>query len=194
MQLTGCNGSGKSSLFRCLGALWEVPEGGTITKPGGNASGLNAGVFYLPQKPYNVVGTLADQLAYPESKEVANKITRKEIERVLREVDLGYLLEREIGLKEGEEVNWENILSLGEKQRMAMARMFHHAPRFAILDECTSGVSAAMERRLYLACKERGVTVSAQLGYITCNNAICLCLAKLVHRLSLSLSLSLSVF
>jgi hypothetical protein len=69
VQLTGCNGSGKSSLFRCLGALWEVPEGGTITKPGGNASGLNAGVFYLPQKPYNVIGTLADQLAYPESKE-----------------------------------------------------------------------------------------------------------------------------
>ena len=140
--------------------MWEVPEGGTITKPGGNASGLNAGVFYLPQKPYNVIGTLADQLAYPESKEVANKITKKEIERVLREVDLVYLLDRGYGL-EGDEVNWETMLSLGEKQRMAMARMFHHAPRFAILDECTSGVSAAMERRLYMACKDRGITVRA---------------------------------
>ena len=68
LLLTGCNGSGKSSIFRCLGGLWKIPDGGTITKPGGNAPGLNQAVFYLPQKPYNVLGTLRAQLLYPESK------------------------------------------------------------------------------------------------------------------------------
>lgn len=35
-------------------------------------------------------------------------------------------------------------------QRLAMARLFYHKPTFAILDECTSGVSTAMEERLYV--------------------------------------------
>ena len=54
---TGHNGAGKSSIFRCLGGLWAVPEG-EITKPGSATSGLHQDVFYLPQKPYNVIGTL----------------------------------------------------------------------------------------------------------------------------------------
>ena len=47
---------------------------------------------------------------------------------------------------------------MGEKQRLAMARLFYHNPKFAILDECTSGVSAAMERKLYDACGKRNIT------------------------------------
>ena len=63
MLLTGHNGAGKSSIFRCLGGLWTIPKG-SITKPG-SAEGLNTDVFYIPQKPYQVLGTLADQLTYP---------------------------------------------------------------------------------------------------------------------------------
>ena len=48
-----------------------------------------------------------------------------------------------------QEINWEETLSFGEKQRLAIARLIYHKPRYAILDECTSGVSSAMERRLY---------------------------------------------
>ena len=54
---------GKSSIFRCLGGLWNAE--GTIIKPGSAESGLHQEVYYLPQKPYTVLGTLADQLTYP---------------------------------------------------------------------------------------------------------------------------------
>ena len=80
MLLTGCNGSGKSSMFRCLGALWKVPEGGVIVKPGGNEPGLNSNVFYLPQKPYNVLGTLRAQMCYPEDQAAASSITRERLQ------------------------------------------------------------------------------------------------------------------
>ena len=63
LLLTGHNGAGKSSIFRCLGGLWQIPSG-SITRPGGaaNASGENQDVFYIPQRPYNVLGTLQDQM------------------------------------------------------------------------------------------------------------------------------------
>ena len=61
LLITGPNGAGKSSIFRCLGQLWTVPKG-TITKPAGGQDGLCGDVFYLPQKPYSVVGSLRDQV------------------------------------------------------------------------------------------------------------------------------------
>ena len=73
----------------------------------------------------------------------------------LLQVDLGYLVERYAAENE---VNWEQTLSLGETQRLAIARLLYHRPRFAILDECTSAVSGAMERRLYQLLKDEGVT------------------------------------
>lgn len=158
MLLTGCNGSGKSSLFRCLGGLWEMKEGGTITKPFGDSDGLgglNKAVFYLPQRPYSVLGTLRDQLSYPAPQEESAKISNELLKELLDEVDLGYLLDRP---QKEDDTNWEDILSLGEKQRLAAARLFYHSPKFAVLDECTSGVSAAMERRLYETCVRRGIT------------------------------------
>ena len=63
LLLTGHNGAGKSSIFRCLGGLWRIPKG-KITRPGGDEQGLAlTEVFYIPQKPYNVWGTLQDQMS-----------------------------------------------------------------------------------------------------------------------------------
>ena len=66
-------------------------------------------------------------------------ISAKELRRLLSEVDLEYLVEREGGLDAV--VDWGSQLSLGEQQRLGMARLFYHKPKFAILDECTSGVT-----------------------------------------------------
>eukprot|EP00746_Dinoflagellata_sp_MGD_P150916 gnl/MRDRNA2_/MRDRNA2_82672_c0_seq3.p1 gnl/MRDRNA2_/MRDRNA2_82672_c0~~gnl/MRDRNA2_/MRDRNA2_82672_c0_seq3.p1 ORF type:complete len:1287 (+),score=215.03 gnl/MRDRNA2_/MRDRNA2_82672_c0_seq3:83-3943(+) len=155
LMITGHNGAGKSSIFRCLGGLWDIPKG-TIVKPGAGVEGLHEEVFYLPQKPYNVLGTLVDQLTYPDTGGNAKSLSRTELVELLSKVDLGYLSGRD-GVFE-EEVNWEEILSLGEKQRLAMARLLYHKPKFAILDECTSAVTTDMEQRLFCMCRELNIT------------------------------------
>ena len=85
LLLTGHNGAGKSSIFRCLGGLWPVLKG-SIVKPGGSAAGLNKEVFFLPQKPYNVLGTLPEQLTYPATMKDGETISRAEIKQILAQV------------------------------------------------------------------------------------------------------------
>ena len=78
-------------------------------------------------------------------------IPEKELRRLLSEVDLEYLVEREGGLDAV--VDWGAQLSLGEQQRLGMARLFYHRPKFAILDECTSGVTVRLPGYCSPACK-----------------------------------------
>eukprot|EP01060_Flectonema_neradi_P017156 TRINITY_DN2395_c0_g1_i2.p1 TRINITY_DN2395_c0_g1~~TRINITY_DN2395_c0_g1_i2.p1 ORF type:complete len:1303 (+),score=257.75 TRINITY_DN2395_c0_g1_i2:40-3948(+) len=147
LLLTGHNGAGKSSIFRCLGGLWPTKTG-YISKPGASVDGLCADIYYLPQKPYNVLGSLKDQLTYPA---INATISDEELESLLSKLDLLHLLE------DNETINWEERLSLGEQQRLAMARLFHHSPKFAILDECTSAVSHEVEKMLYEECAKRNI-------------------------------------
>lgn len=79
------------------------------------------------------------------------------IPKRLAQVGLVYLADRPGVLTE--EVNWEEELSLGEKQRLAMARLYYHKPDYVVLDECTSACAGVMEHRLYNRCKEMGITV-----------------------------------
>eukprot|EP01052_Picozoa_sp_SAG31_P012967 SAG31_NODE_770_length_12217_cov_2.855174_3_plen_256_part_00 len=101
LLLVGHNGAGKSSIFRCMAGLWAIPSG-RITKPGG-PDGCGTAVYYLPQRPYQVIGTLAEQLTYPDTKSAAS-FTREDLRTLLAQVELSYLLDR-AGIDE--EVNWE---------------------------------------------------------------------------------------
>lgn len=75
---------------------------------------------------------------------------------LLKKVRIEKIIEREGGFDV--EKNWDDILSLGEQQRLAMARLFYHKPKYAILDECTSAVSSDVEKDLYLYAKQLGIT------------------------------------
>jgi ABC-type uncharacterized transport system fused permease/ATPase subunit len=157
LLVTGPNGAGKSSLFRVLGGLWPL-AGGRIYKPGGGggAGGLSHDIFYVPQRPYVAVGTLQEQLLYPLPADAGRRLPEAQLRALLASVDLDSLLDRPGG---GEEVaDWGEALSLGEQQRLGMARLFFHRPRFAILDECTSGVTVDMEERFCRMVKDMGCT------------------------------------
>lgn len=112
----------------------------------------------MPQKPYSVTGTLADQITYPEKirPEDRNLEVANQLMNLMRLVGVPYLVEREGGWDSV--AKWEDVLSLGEQQRIGCARLFYHSPKFAVLDECTSAVSADVEEKLYRAAKERGIT------------------------------------
>lgn len=115
--------------------------------------------MFLPQRPYLSVGTLRDQVIYPDGEIEMRDRGRRDIElkRVLEEARLGYLPDREGGWDTRKE--WKDVLSGGEKQRMAIARLLYHEPRYAFIDEGTSAVSSDVEGLLYERCKEKGITL-----------------------------------
>jgi ABC-type uncharacterized transport system fused permease/ATPase subunit len=156
--VTGPNACGKSSLFRTLGGLWPIPCG-SIERPCNELSVVTPKhVFLVPQKPYSVMGSLADQITYPKKIKKVDRQSSDEAHllSLLALVRVDYLVEREGGWDTTRK--WEDVLSLGEQQRIGCARLFYHAPQFAVLDECTSAVSIDVEEELYRQAKSHGIT------------------------------------
>lgn len=154
LMITGPNGAGKTSILRVLSGLWPHFQG-RISRPDRSLDSI----IYIPQRPYLSVGTLRDQIIYPHTQEEMRFIgkTDADLREILKIVYLDYIPDREGGMDVIKE--WKDVFSGGEKQRVQLARIFYHKPRFAILDEATSAVSNDVEALLYTSTKEAGITM-----------------------------------
>ncbi len=144
LLVQGESGTGKTSLMRALAGIWR--EGiGTATRPS------LRDVMFLPQRPYMILGSLRDQLTYPR----AAGRSDEQLEDALGAVNLSALCERFGGLDV--EMPWADVLSPGEQQRLAFARLLLNHPRYAFLDEATSALDTANERLMYELLRKEGI-------------------------------------
>jgi putative ATP-binding cassette transporter len=138
--INGPSGSGKSTLFRAIGGIWPFGSG-EIAVP------ADEPVTILPQRPYFTVGTLMAAVSYPA---LPGRFSEDEVRAALAAVGLGWLSPRLT-----EEAHWNRILSLGEQQRLALARALLQRPRYLFLDEATASLDEAGEAALYRLLAER---------------------------------------
>jgi putative ATP-binding cassette transporter len=132
--LQGASGAGKSTLFRVLAGIWPFADG-CVSLPEG------AKALFLPQQPYMPIETLREALWYPAR---ASRRRDDEAQTALEAVDLGGLARRL-----DESAHWEQILSQGEQQRIALARAILAKPNWLFMDEATSALDEGQEAALY---------------------------------------------
>ena len=132
--MTGPSGAGKSTLFRAIAGIWPFGTG-TILIP------EHARLMLLPQKPYFPIGPLHLAIIYPGAPE---DFGAERVKEVLAQVGLPQLADRL-----DEEAHWNRMLSLGEQQRLGVARALLHAPNYLFLDEATASLDEPSEAALY---------------------------------------------
>ncbi|KAK3272717.1 hypothetical protein CYMTET_18999, partial [Cymbomonas tetramitiformis] len=155
--VTGANGAGKTSMFRVLAGLWQAAEGNVVRPMSGlNAKGVMS-LFYVPQRPYLVTGSLRDQVTYPSK--IQDGSTDRQIIDCLEKVNLRKIADNHAAGLDQTPHDWSDVLSGGEKQRIGLARLYYHRPKFAVLDEATSAINPDEEGKLYEHLNVLGITV-----------------------------------
>jgi putative ATP-binding cassette transporter len=138
--VSGPSGAGKSTLFRALAGVWPFGQG-TITIP------KNARMMILPQRPYFPIAPLAAAVAYPAE---PGEFDAAKVAELISAVGLPALVPRI-----EEEAHWNRMLSLGEQQRLGIARALLYAPDFLFLDEATASLDEPSETALYHLLDQR---------------------------------------
>ena len=138
--LTGPSGAGKSTLFRAIAGIWPFGTG-LIAIP------AQASLMMLPQRPYFPVGSLMAAIVYPAE---ASAFSRQQVGDALVQVGLPKLASRL-----DEDAHWNRTLSLGEQQRLGIARALLHAPQYLFLDEATASLDEPSEATLYSLLKDK---------------------------------------
>jgi putative ATP-binding cassette transporter len=132
--VSGPSGAGKSTLFRALAGVWPFGSG-TITVP------KNARMMILPQRPYFPIAPLAAAVAYPAE---PGTFDAGKVAELIAAVGLPALAGRI-----EEEAHWNRMLSIGEQQRLGIARALLYAPDYLFLDEATASLDEPGEATLY---------------------------------------------
>ena len=143
LLVVGPSGCGKTSFLRMVSGLWP-PAAGRVERP------KEGDLLFIPQKPYMLLGSLREQLCYPLQ---PDRFSDEQLRHVLEQVRLPELVGRYPDLDIIQD--WPRLLSLGEQQRLAFARLLLNSPSFVVLDEATSALDVATERHLYSLLAER---------------------------------------
>ena len=150
IMIVGPSGCGKTSLLRMFSGLWKPSEGAC------RAKSFQQGVIFVPQRPYLFTASLSELLHY---RSPSAPLAKKDLAALLNSVNLAELLDQHPDTEQP--VEWQRVLSVGEQQRIAFARVLLSGSQFALLDEAKSALDPNNERSVYQLLKRRG------MGYIS---------------------------